>query len=347
MVQIHPRLKAVTDPVSSVVVRSSAASMVGTLQRAGRDSLFFQQRLDLLDGQLHSGLEPFAGYVMEQAGPQLAGNSVRFQVPIQVDAANHQFAGADAGLEDQSQTAVGDPVIDDLDHRMEIMGQIVQDQRVGPGEQVPPLPVAVRLGREFRQGGVPGVAEDSQGVGWLALRPGRVPEDRGEAKRDLAPSIAPGFPRWNQEQHAAAALEDRLRLIIEPAGNCDARRRLGFDPWRVDRDVPIVLERSSLQSGDQPVARGGGQVAQWDRHGPERDAIVQGILGANRRPEATALPSSATSFHASDASTSGLGPNCANSSATSSTWSLVNTRRGSRASGTVLLQKRRNSPAVM
>src|SRR5271157_4731244 len=97
-------LKAVADPVSSIVVRSSAASMVGTLHKAGRDSLFFQQRLDLLDAQLHSRLEAFVGHVMEQAGPQLADDGAGFQVPLQVDAANHQFASADAGLEDQSQT---------------------------------------------------------------------------------------------------------------------------------------------------------------------------------------------------------------------------------------------------
>ena len=49
---------------------------------------------------------------------------------------------------------------------------------------IPPLPVAPRIGREGRQRGVLGVAENAERVRGLAIGPRGVPEDTREAECD-------------------------------------------------------------------------------------------------------------------------------------------------------------------
>ena len=55
---------------------------------------------------------------------------------------------ADPDLEDEAQSAVGEPVVDDPDDGREAGAEIVEPDGLAMADGVPPLPVGVELGRE-------------------------------------------------------------------------------------------------------------------------------------------------------------------------------------------------------
>jgi hypothetical protein len=117
------------------------------------------------------------GEIGKQGSAELAGDGALFELCGDISGAGEQAAGADAGFEDISEFAVGDPVVDELDDGFELVVR-GEDERAGVFLDFPPLPVGMEIGGKPFQSGMFGIANDAEGVGWLPFGPCGVPEDR-------------------------------------------------------------------------------------------------------------------------------------------------------------------------
>ena len=86
--------------------------------------------LEVGGSEHHGGLEIRPGEVGFERRAELAGGGAGLEVAVQVDAAGEEFALADAGLEDEPELAVGEPVVDGLDDGLEL-GVGRQDEGAG------------------------------------------------------------------------------------------------------------------------------------------------------------------------------------------------------------------------
>ena len=138
---------------------------------------------------------------------------------LQVDAAHEQLAGADAGLEDQAELAVGDPVVDDLDDRAELAGKVVEDQRVGAGDADTTTAswCATSVGKPASAGCAGSQRIPSVCGGWRRVQAVFQKIDE-KPSATLPQPIAARLPGGDQQEHAAAGLEGRQGLVVEPAG---------------------------------------------------------------------------------------------------------------------------------
>lgn len=146
------------------------------------------QQAESLRLEGHLGLIFLACEVLEEGCAELADDGALGEIRFQVDGACEQAAFADAGFEDVSQLAVGDPVIDELDDGFDLV-EAGQDERSGTVLDFPPLPVRVEIGRELCQSRMFRIAEDAEGVWGLPFGPCGVPKDWRESGDERAGGV--------------------------------------------------------------------------------------------------------------------------------------------------------------
>jgi hypothetical protein len=148
--------------------------------RAGRGQ---QQRVERGRLDHRRGSECVGADVFVQTALQLPRGRVFPGQAGQVDRADEQPAGADAGLDDVAELVVAGEVVDHLHERPEVARQVVEDQAAAPLDELVPLPVAMELGGEVGEERVLRVAQDAHRVRFLGGEPHRAPEDGQEPAR--------------------------------------------------------------------------------------------------------------------------------------------------------------------
>src|SRR5699024_9865718 len=106
---------------------------------------------------------------------------------------------------------------------------------------IPPLPVAPRVRGKGGQRRMLGITENTERVRSLAIRPGGVPEDAGEAERD-GPSLRVGSNLRGRERKKDGAPRRQFGFggVVELGGDQDIRcGRLNRRFW-IHPDVPVV-----------------------------------------------------------------------------------------------------------
>jgi len=144
---------------------------------------------------------------MQQTVEHLPRDRVMLQVFAQVDTAHKEASGTHPGLEYQGELAARDPVVNDLHGRPQLLGQVIQNHGLSVADEIPPLPVAMKLRRERCQSWVFGIAQDAKCCGRLTTGPGRVPKDAGEAQLDLGGRVALYPTGREQEEDFATGVE--------------------------------------------------------------------------------------------------------------------------------------------
>ncbi len=134
----------------------------------------------------------------------------------QINRTDQQFSLLHLGFEHQSQFPTRVPVVNRLNDRRQLGGQFVEDHRLGVIAEIPPLPVAVRVRREFGQCRMLRIAEQSQRLHLLGRKPQAIPEDRLERAERVAIN--------RREQGAAAGLCRRPSVALLPARPARASR---------------------------------------------------------------------------------------------------------------------------
>jgi len=104
---------------------------------------------DLLLGHFGGRSETRGRHLIQQTLAHLTGDWIVRPVR-QVEAADNDFARSDPALHDEGERARCDPIVNDTNNRLETAWQKVQPQRSRARDQIPPLPVAVIVGRERR-----------------------------------------------------------------------------------------------------------------------------------------------------------------------------------------------------
>jgi hypothetical protein len=87
-------------------------------------------------------------HVMDKAVVHLEGSRAFFEV-AQVDAADKELATTNFSFKDKPKFAICVPVVNDLDDRVKVGREVIEDHEFGFCYEIPPLPVAMKLGWEF------------------------------------------------------------------------------------------------------------------------------------------------------------------------------------------------------
>ena len=188
------------DDVGAFVARLLAGAMDDLCTEALEEAEVAEQAAQIGRLEAHRGLKVIACGVLQQAGAQLCGGGACAKVGIEVCRAEQEAALCDLCLDNDAQFAAGIPIIDHLDHRLEAVGECVEDHRFGVVLNILPLPIGVECGGELSERGVLGVKEEPEGVLGLAGEPHFVPEDGVKSADGIA-----GDGAWVCEEHDSAA----------------------------------------------------------------------------------------------------------------------------------------------
>src|SRR5208283_4872117 len=108
-------------------------------------------------------------------------------------------------------------------------------------DEIPPLPVAVKIRWKFSEGRVLRIAKNAQRGRRLSLRPRRVPKNTGESKLyRRRVEVADGLRRQRQ-QHLATRLQLLLRLFIKARSDEHSLRWFNGHLRRINPNIPIIF----------------------------------------------------------------------------------------------------------
>ena len=212
---------------------------------------------------------------------QLAGHRALVQVRLEIERRDQQLPLPRPGFEHRAQLVIAVEIVDHLDDRPEARRRLVQHEHRRPLGQFPPLPVAVAVGREPGQSGIPWVAKDPHRAGLLG-EPAQRPEHREELHFHLG--------RRRDQQHFAALGQFLPRGLVQSARHHGAARRLRGRGLRVHPDVPVVARFGARQAKSDLQAAGAAHLRERKLDLAQRGDAPQRDLSGRKAPGAYYAP---------------------------------------------------------